>query len=178
MFFRQKPSGPYRYLQIVENHREGGKVRQRTLTTVGRLDLLQARGQLDALMRSGLRFCEKLAVIDAVEKHPRAGDPTVRIGPDLVFGRLWERLGIQAELQGLLEKRRYAFDVERAIYLTVLHRLFVSGSDRAAEKWRGGYRIPGTESLELHHLSRAMAWLGEELPEAEQEGCGMSSDLL
>jgi transposase len=170
MFFRQKPSGPYRYLQIVENHREGGKVRQRTLTTVGRLDLLQASGQLDALMRSGLRFCEKLAVIDAVEKNPRAGVATFRIGPNLVFGRLWERLGIQAELQGVLGKRRYAFDVERAIYLTVLHRLFVSGSDRAAEKWRGGYQIPGAESLELHHLYRAMAFLGEELPDAEQEG--------
>ena len=127
------------YLQIVENHREGGKVRQRTLTTVGRLDVLQASGQMDALMRSGLRFCEKLAVVDAAEKNPGAGVATFRIGPDLVFGRLWEELGIQAELQGLLEKRRYEFDVERAIYLTVLHRLFVSGSDRAAEKWRGGY---------------------------------------
>ena len=170
MFFRRKPSGAYRYLQIVENYREGRKVRQRTLTTLGRLDLLQASGQMDALMRSGLRFCEKLAVIDAVEKHPGAGVATVRIGPDLAFGRLWERLGIQSELQGLLEERRYGFEVERAIYLTVLHRLFVSGSDRAAEKWRKGYRIPGTESLELHHLYRAMAWLGEELPEAEQEG--------
>ena len=108
MFFRQKPSGPYRYLQIVENHREGGKVRQRTLTTVGRLDLLQASGQLDALMRSGLRFCEKLAVIDAVEKSPGAGVATLRIGPDLVFGRLWERLGIQTELQGLLEEQDLA----------------------------------------------------------------------
>jgi transposase len=170
MFFRQKPSGPYRYLQIVENHREGGKVRQRTLTTVGRLDVLQASGQMDAWMRSGLRFCEKLAVIDAAEKNPGTGVATFRIGPDLVFGRLWKELGIQAELQGLLEQRRYEFDVERAIYLTVLHRLFVSGSDRAAEKWRRGYRIPGTESLELHHLYRAMAWLGEELSATEQEG--------
>jgi hypothetical protein len=170
MFFRQKPSGTYRYLQLVENYREGRKVRQRTLTTLGRLDLLQASGQMDALMRSGLRFCEKLAVIDAVEKHPGAGVRTVRIGPDLVFGRLWKRLGIESELQGLLEERRYEFEVERAIYLTVLHRLFVSGSDRAAEKWRRGYRIAGTESLELHHLYRAMAWLGEELPAREQEG--------
>ena len=35
----------------------------------------------------------------------------------------------------LLQARRYEFDVERAIYLTVLHRLFASGSDRAAERW-------------------------------------------
>jgi transposase len=170
MFFRQKPSGPYRYLQIVENHREGGKVRQQTLMTVGRLDVLQASGQMDALMRSGMRFCEKLAVIDAAEKEQGAGATTWRIGPDLVFGRLWERLGIQAELHALLKKRQFEFEVERAIYLTVLHRLFVSGSDRAAEKWRRDYRLPGTEALDLHHLYRAMAFLGDELPSTQQEG--------
>jgi len=62
MFFRQKPSGAYRYLQIVENYREGRKVRQRTLTTLGRLDLLQASGQMDALMR-----------LNAVLKLPKSG---------------------------------------------------------------------------------------------------------
>jgi hypothetical protein len=38
-------------------------------------------------------------------------------------------------LRALLHGRRFEFDVERAIYLTVLHRLFASGSDRAAERW-------------------------------------------
>jgi len=59
--------------------------------------------------------------------------------------------------------RRFEFDVERAIYLTVLHRLFASGSDRAAERWREHYLIPGTETIELHQLYRAMAFLGEEV---------------
>ena len=54
--------------------------------------------------------------------------------------------------------------MERAIYLTVLHRLFASGSDRAAERWREDYRISGVEELELHHLYRAMAFLGGPLP--------------
>jgi hypothetical protein len=44
----------------------------------------------------------------------------------------------------------------------------VSGSDRACEQWRDDYRITGVEALQLHHLYRAMAWLGEELPETEQ----------
>ena len=169
MFFRQKPSGPYRYVQIVENQRQGRKVRQRTLMTVGRLDVLQASGQMDALIRSGMRFCEKLSVIDAAENRQGDGAATVRIGPDLVFGRLWERMGIRAELQSLLKDRRFGFDVERAVYLTVLHRLCISGSDRAAEKWRRDYRIPGVEALELHQLYRAMAFLGDELPAREQE---------
>jgi transposase len=53
--------------------------------------------------------------------------------------------------------------VERAIFLTVLHRLFVSGSDRACEKWRRDYIIENVEDLSLHHLYRAMAFLGEDI---------------
>jgi hypothetical protein len=56
------------------------------------------------------------------------------------------------------------------VFLTVLHRLFVSGSDRAADRWREDYRIGGIDGITLHHLYRAMAWLGEELPAKDQDG--------
>ncbi|MGH7968531.1 MAG: IS1634 family transposase [Limisphaerales bacterium] len=165
MYFRVKRTGAYGYLQIVESFREKGQVRQRVLSTVGRLDVLQASGQLDALMRSGLRFCEKLAVIDAHAAGQTEPVQVQRVGPDLVFGRLWETLQLGKIIQRALQGRRYEFDVERAIYLTVIHRLFASGSDRAAERWRQGYRLPGTETLDLHHLYRAMAFLGQPLKE-------------
>jgi hypothetical protein len=44
----------------------------------------------------------------------------------------------------------------------------VSGSDRACEYWRDDYRLDGIADLQLHHLYRAMTWLGEELASAEQ----------
>lgn len=163
MYFRIKRTGTYAYLQIVESFRDKGQVHQRVLSTVGRLDVLQATGQLEALMRSGLRFCEKLAVIDAHAAGKTEAVRIQRVGPDLVFGRLWESLQLDAIIQRALKERRYEFDVERAIYLTVMHRLFASGSDRAAERWRQDYRLPGTEELDLHHLYRAMAFLGEPL---------------
>ncbi len=163
MFFRVKHSGSYGYLQIVESFREQGKVRQRVLSALGRLDALQASGQLDALLRSGLRFCQRLAVIDAHAAGQTEAVQVQRVGPDLVFGRLWEDLGVARVIKEALAARRYGFDVERAVYLTVIHRLFASGSDRAAERWRQSYRLPGTEGLDLHHLYRAMAFLGEPL---------------
>jgi hypothetical protein len=70
-------------------------------------------------------------------------------------------------IKGLLAGRGFEFAVERAVFATVLHRLFVSGSDRACDKWIEDYAIPGTDGLALHHLYRAMAWLGEELDAAE-----------
>ena len=167
MFFRTKPAGSYRYLQIVHSVREGKKVRQQIIATLGRLDLLEASGQLERLMRSGLRYCESFAVIDAHAAGEIQPVAIRRIGPDLVFARLWKESGIAEVLRSVLKARQYEFDVERAIYLTVLHRLFASGSDRAAERWREDYLIAGTEGLELHHLYRAMAFLGdpiEQLP--------------
>jgi len=119
---------------------------------------------LEALLRSGLRLSRRLVVLDAQAAGQTEAVVVKRIGPDLVFGRLWEQTGIAAVLAGLLQERRYEFEVERAVYLTVLHRLFASGSDRAAERWREAYHIAGADPLELHHLYRAMAFLGEPLP--------------
>jgi len=39
----------------------------------------------------------------------------------------------------------------------------VSGSDRSCDKWRRDYVIEGIDEIELHHMYRAMAFLGEEL---------------
>jgi transposase len=61
--------------------------------------------------------------------------------------------------------------LERILFLTVLHRLFKSGSDRSCVLvWKQGYEIPGTEEVVLHQVYRAMAWLGEPLPQDEQAG--------
>lgn len=158
MFFRVKPSGPYRYLQLVENHREGRRTVQRVLCTLGRLDELMAAGGTDVLLRSLARFGQRVRLMEAGQLE---GGPSRQLGPDLVFGRLWQEMGVRQVLDRLLEGRQFEFPVERAVYLTVLHRLFLSGSDRAAERWRRDVVIPGAKDIELHHLYRAMRWLGE-----------------
>ena len=68
----------------------------------------------------------------------------------------------------LLVGRKFEFDVERAISLTILHRLMVFGPDRFYEKWKRDCLIPGTERWELHHLYRAMTFLCKELPDHKQ----------
>src|SRR6266851_2539434 len=169
MFFRTKKSGSRSYLQIVENRWENGRSRQRVVATLGRLDQLQESGQLDALLVSGAHLAHSVLLLSAHAQGRLPVVNTTHIGPALIFERLWQQTGCQRVIQQLLARRRFEFDVERAIFLTVLHRLFVSGSDRAADKWRRYYRIEGCDSLQLHHLYRAMAWLGEVLPTAQQK---------
>src|SRR5512142_591629 len=169
MFFRTKTSGPRSYLQIVENRWEDGRPRQRVIATLGRLDQLQLSGQLDALLVSGARLAQSVLLLSAHAKGQLPTITTRRIGPALVFQRLWRETGCQRAIEQLLDGRRFECDVERAIFLTVLHRLFAPGSDRAADKWKTDYQIDGCEPLQLHHLYRVMAWLGEELPRDQQK---------
>lgn len=170
MYFRRKTSAGRAYLQIVESRRDGDQVRQQVIATLGRFDELQASGQLERLVRSGARFAAKAMVLSAAHNDAAIKIAVRRIGPTLVFERLWEETGCRAVIADLAGKRGHKFALERAVFLSVLHRLFVSGSDRAADRWREDYSIAGAEGLDLHHLYRAMAWLGDELPEKEQDG--------
>src|ERR1700693_4513391 len=112
MFFRSKPVGSYRYLQIVHSVREGKKVRQQVIATLGRLDLLEASGQLERLMRSGLRHCESFAVLDAHAAGEIEPVAIRRIGPDLVFARLWKESGISDVLRFVRTAARNSLQIK------------------------------------------------------------------
>jgi hypothetical protein len=163
MYVREKTARGHTYLYLVESEREGGRVRQRIIRALGRKDVLLASGELQRLAASLVRHCDRAIILSEMA----AGRIVcTRIGGPLLFGRLWERLGIAEVLGQLLTDRGFEFAVERAVFASVLHRLFVSGSDRSCEKWMADYRIAGIEELQLHHFYRAMAWLGEEIAAA------------
>ena len=168
MFFRVKPSGERCYLQIVETTRDGARTVQRVLATLGRVEGLEAAGRLDALLRSGARFSETALLVSSLQAGTLQASASLRIGLPMVFGRLWEQAGCRAVIERLAAGRSFGFALERAVFASVLHRLAVSGSDRAGETWLDAYHIDGADGLELHQLYRAMAWLGEEL--ADQSG--------
>jgi transposase len=170
LFVRTQTNGSRTYLLIVDNQWVDGKVKQRVLFRLGRLDELLASGRLDSLIQSLARFSEKLAVLGAHARGDGVATRSARVGPALIFQRLWQACSINEVLTALLKGRRFEFSVERAIFLTVLHRLFAPGSDRAAEKWKDDYAIDGVCDLELHQIYRAMAWLGEVLPKDQQDG--------
>ena len=167
MFARVKKTGQYSYLQIVQNRREGTKTIQRVIATLGRVDQIQAKGEIENLVRSLSRFSERVLLIVSGQSDICA--QARKIGPALIFERIWKELEIGKILCRLLKGRKYGFNVERAIFLTVLHRLFVSGSDRFCDRWHRDYVIDGVDDLELHHLYRAMAFLGDELE--DQKDC-------
>ncbi len=160
MFIRSKKRGERTYLQIVENERIEGKVVQRVRATLGRLDILRERGQLDSLLLSGVRLTQRLLVLDAKNRGEVTSTVTRKIGPVLLLEKLWNELGIGQVINELLRERRFDFPVERVIFVSVLQRLFCSGSDRWGEQWMRHYAIDSIDEVKLHHFYRTMGWLG------------------
>jgi hypothetical protein len=163
MFVRVKKIGPYEYLYLVENAREGGRHVQRVIKALGRRDEIENSDLLDSLIASAARHSRRSIVLSRFYRGELAELRRRSIGANLVFGRLWEQTGCREVLQRHLHERQFGFEAERAIYLTVLHRLMVSGSDRHASTWRETVAVPGADTLTLDHAYKAMAWLGEDI---------------
>src|SRR3954471_22086530 len=170
MFVREKRINGYTYLYLVETVREDGRAKQRIIKNLGRKEAVTASGALERLASSVARYAERAVVLSQIEAGNPAGLACKHIGAPLLFERLWEETGCRAVIEDLLAERRFEFPVELAVFSAVLPRIMVSRSGRACEKWLADYAISGVDGLTLHHLYRAMAWLGEELPADQQAG--------
>src|SRR5664279_4429497 len=127
--------------------------RPQAAAPISRLSKAGAKGPRCASrssLRSVARFAAKAIVVDAAAAGEVTASAARRIGPALVFERLWEETGCRKVVEDLAGARKHDFALERAVFLTVLHRLFAGGSDRAADRWREDYRIEGVDGLDLH----------------------------
>jgi len=78
------------------------------------MDQVHAKGSIQTLVRSLSRFSEKVLLILSNKRDVSASGE--KIGPCLIFGRLWKELGIKKVTKDILADRKFEFDVERAIF--------------------------------------------------------------
>ena len=182
MFLRRKrsaqKSGTYEYLQIVESVRDGGKVRQKVIGTLGRTDKVLASGKLDSLIKSLAKFSEHLKVVEAGRSPEVEALSSRQWGPALVFGQLWEKQGIGEIIKALAKDRKFEFDVERACFALALQRLCAPGSDLQGSQWAATVESPGFDGLALQHFYRTTWFLWEIREELESELSWRDRDLL
>ena len=88
MFVRVKRSGNYKYLQIVQTYREGKKVKQRVVSTLGRLDQLREKRDIETITQSLSKFSENVLLV-LTGKSDIKSDSLI-IGPVLIFKRLFQ----------------------------------------------------------------------------------------
>jgi hypothetical protein len=168
----------YEYLQIVRSVRDGTRVRQELVASLGRRDLLVATGQLDRLLQALARFSTRLRVVEAVRDERFVAREARSWGPALVFGRLWERQGLPEILARLSKGRRFAFDPERVAFALALQRLCAPGSDLQGAAWAQTIEAQGFDDLALHHFYRTVPWLAAIRHELERALFFQDRDLF
>jgi hypothetical protein len=168
----------YEYLQIVRSVRDGVRVRQELVASLGRRDLLVATGQLDRLLQALARFSTRLRVVEAAKDARFVARDARSWGPALVFGRLWQEQGLPAILDRLAAGRRFGFDVERVAFALALQRLCAPGSDLQGSAWAHTIEAPGFGDLALHHFYRTLPWLAAIRHELEQDLLFQHRDLF
>jgi Transposase DDE domain len=159
----------YQYLQIVENRREGVRVRQHIVGNLGRLDELLETGDLDRVIRQLVEHCPSVKLVRAQAAGALAVESDKLWGPVLIVERIWEELGLKELLRSFAarKKKRFDFDWERMIFAQVLQRLLEPGSDLRGSKWIETVHEPAFAGLQLAHFYRSLGWLWEKKQEIE-----------
>jgi hypothetical protein len=135
--------------------KDGGRSRHRVVATLGRLDKLQERGQLDALLASGARLARSLLLLS---EHAQGSLPTIsirHIGPALVFQRLWQQTGRQQVIEQLLKGRRFEFPLPAATRTTSRKH---SSPDGATCSLRSSWGSDVMTGLNAPALTEGLTW--------------------
>ena len=165
MFIRfNKNSKGSTYVQVLRSYRENGKVRQQVLFTFGRLDVLQATGQLDALVQALSKHALKQQVIDM--SKDLSVEQVYYLGVAHVVKRLMERLGLEKMFDKLAAKRPKLKLPWSAIITGMMMSRFIAPCSKRrlyAEQWQRIYpEILGNHRVSLMSFYRAMDVLWEE----------------
>lgn len=142
MFLRsvKAANGRHEYLRLVENYREGHKVRQRVVLHVGRKDLLAPH--LDALVRLLQADQPAPAWISAEEvSAPQAWT----WGPVRVARHLFDSLSLGPILDGGARPLRHGQSLSERVFALMANRLSRPGSEHALAQWLEDFYVVTAE---------------------------------
>ncbi len=164
--FKNKDGSIRTYLQLVETTREDGKVHQRVLCNLGRLEELQQGGQLERLTEALSRYTNlKLVKNEALKIKPGQDKEW---GPSLVFRSLWQELGLDSVIDRLVDRSAIEFNIDAALFAMTLNRLEDPFSKLGVSKWAPTVHYPAFSTLELQHYYRSLDLLAEHKDTIEQ----------
>lgn len=170
------------YLQIARSYREGGKVKREILFSLGRLDVLQSTGQIDALVKSLSRFAMRQQLIDLSKDI--SVSQVYHLGAAHVVNKMLERLKLKRMLERLAaEHPRMKLPWVAIITSMIMSRFIRPCSKRRLNLEQWGKIYPGileTDAPPLKSFYRAMdvLWKHREDIEATLFDRGGERDLF
>lgn len=159
-----KNSAGQSYYHLVETYRDKGKVRQRTLLSLGRV----GEDRLEDLAAAISKHKEIYSIVD-LAKHISA-DKTFILGPLLVLERLFKASGVDDILSAVAKEHpKLGFDLRSLVFTMAAARFVRPGSKLKVYEhwWRKFYPRMVMPEIGLHQLYRALDVLARHKEEIE-----------
>jgi len=165
----------YAYYHLVEAYRENGKVKQRTLMSLGRVE----ENKLEKLYEAISKHLETVDILN-LSKEIDISD-TYILGPLLVLDRMLESLGIKETLQDILSQHhKLQFDFEKVVFSQLCSRFIKPVSKLCLyDNWLGRM-YPGlvNPQIDLQHIYRSLDILAEHKEQIERRLYLWKKDLF
>jgi len=163
------------YYHLVESYRDSGKVRQRTLLSLGKV----GEDRLDDLIAAIARHKEIFGLRQLAEAM--SVEDTYILGPLLVIKQIFARFGIDELLADMARSHpKLTIDLARIVFTLVVSRFIKPSSKlKVFEHWQDKlYPLMLSGKDELHHLYRALDVLFAHKEAIEQRLFAHDRDLL
>ncbi len=163
------------YYHLVESYREGGKVKQRTLLSLGKVE----DGKLEQLSHAISKHLDTIQVLD-LARHIDVKDAYI-YGSLFVLDRLLEQLGVYHVIGELEQKhKRLTIDLKK-VFFTLISSRFVKPVSKLAlyDRWiERFYPVMVDHKLALQHIYRSLDILARYKEQIEQSLYLHSKDLF
>ena len=163
------------YYHLVEAYREDGKVKQRTLMSLGKVE----DNRIEELAAAISKHLETINIFN-LSKEIDIAD-TYILGPLLVLEKMLENLGINTALQSvLLQHKRLLFDFEKIVFTQLCSRFIKPVSKLSLyDNWVSRmYPELVDHQVDLQHIYRSLDMLADHKEEIEKSLYQWKKDLF
>jgi len=174
--FPRKDGTQRKYLQIIESYREGGRVRQKIIANLGRLDELIASGTLEKLSDALSRYVEKKELLCKAEELMATS--ALSFGPVPIFSSLWKKLGLPEAIESATQRETATYDPAPVIFRMVLGRLLDPSSKLSTHRWAETIWWDDEAVVELQHYYRSLGILSRGIKKLEEHLYHRERDLF
>jgi transposase len=174
--FSRKDGSQRKYLQIVQTYREGGRVRQKIVANLGRLDELIASGTLEKISEALSRYVEKKELLCKAEELMATS--ALSFGPVPIFTSLWEKLGLPEAIESATQRETATYNPSPVIFRMVLGRLLDPSSKLSTHRWAQKIWWDDEAIVELQHYYRSLGILSRGIKKIEEHLYHRERDLF